>query len=97
MLPKNPGFTAVAVLTLALGIGANTALFSVADQILLRPIPISDADRLLAIREGHKQRPGPSGVSGPVFQELRAHTDLFAGVAAYQTAQLALIREGRQR
>ena len=56
MLAKKPGLTIAMVLTLSLGIGAGTAIFSVVDKVLLRPLPLTDAGRLLTIREADPQR-----------------------------------------
>ncbi len=79
-LRRSPGFSAVAVLTLALGIGANTAIFSVFDAVLLRPLPYRDADRLYVIHEI-----GRGGMVGPVnalhFREWRASTRSFEDMA----------------
>src|SRR6266567_2323049 len=60
-LGKNSGFTAVAILTLGLAIGANTAIFSVVDATLLRPLPYPDSDRLVAIRSVSPSRELPDG------------------------------------
>ena len=70
-LLKNPGFTAVAVLTLALGIGANTAIFSVVNAVLLRPLPYTESDRLVWLSERSRNFPTMS-VSYPNFTDWRA-------------------------
>ncbi len=83
MLWKNPGFTAVAVLTLALGIGANTAMFSFVNAILLRPLPFKEPDRLVMVFENLpsdglvQQR-----IGAPVLGEWRRQTTSFEGLAA---------------
>jgi predicted permease len=80
-LRRAPAFTAAIVITLALGIGANTAMFSVIDALLLRPLPVPDPDRLVAVYRG------ASGTEGafayPDFEELSARTDVLSGVAAW--------------
>ena len=83
MLVRNPGLTVAALLTLALGIGANTAIFSVMDKVFIRPLPLADAERLLTIRETNPQRAQGAGVSGPVLQQLAGFTDLFEELTAY--------------
>src|SRR5207253_286622 len=71
MLRKNPGFTSVAVLTLALGIGANTAIFSLIDVILLRPLPVRDSDHVVVLKWGAHNVPSYQGYSSFGY----CHTD----------------------
>src|SRR6266478_2156124 len=83
MLAKSPGFTAVAVVTLALGIGANTAIFSVIDAVLLNRMPYPNADRLVMVWE---QNPGRGWfrniVSAANFVDWRKLNQVFTGMAA---------------
>jgi predicted permease len=82
MLRKNPGFTVVAILTLALGIGANTAVFSVANKVLLEPLPFPHADRVVLMQRSYPQGDVPQ-VSIPKFMVWREQTRTFQAVAAY--------------
>jgi putative ABC transport system permease protein len=83
MLLKKPGFTAVAILALALGVGANTAIFSVVNGVLLRPLPFKNPDRLVRLGEWSKQVPGMS-ISYPNFKDWREQNHVFDGIAATQ-------------
>src|SRR5215831_9489446 len=84
MLRKNPGFTFVAALVLALGIGANTAIFSIVDVVLFRPLPVSDSNELVRIFGGETRGNASWGyLSLPEYQEYRDRTSAFSGLAAY--------------
>lgn len=81
-LAKRPGFTAIAVLTLALGIGASTAIFSVVDGVLLRSLPYPGADQIVQLREVN-QRGNRVAFAEPNFLDLRARSHSFASMAQY--------------
>ena len=82
-LLKNPGFTAVAVLTLALGIGANTAIFSFVNTILLRPLPYRDPDQLVMVFETRAtDSSSKEPVAAPMLGEWRKQSSVFEGLAA---------------
>ena len=81
MLARTPGFTAVAVLTLALGIGANTAIFTLLDQVLLRLLPVKDPQQLilLTMRGRHYgSNWGGNAISHPMFRDFRDHNEVFS-------------------
>ncbi|HXT38989.1 MAG TPA: ABC transporter permease [Candidatus Angelobacter sp.] len=94
-LLKNPGFTAVAVLTLALGIGANTAIFSIINGVLLKPLPYPESSRLVALFENHREQ-GQDFVplSAPAFTDWRAQSTVFEDLAAYQPGGFDLTGTG---
>ena len=95
MLRKSPGFTAVAVLTLALGIGANTAIFSVVNAVLLRPLPYVNSGQLVFVSDA-KPEAGISGLgmSYPTFMELRDHNRAFDAIAGFGAHALVLTGSG---
>src|SRR6266480_817409 len=83
LLRKSPGFTVVAVLTLALGVSANTAVFSIVDAVLLRDLPYRDAERLVAVWCAEIGQPGTKiFASYGDFEEFKAHSQSFDQLAA---------------
>ena len=91
MLLKKPGFTLIAVITLALGIGANTAIFSVVNAVLLRALPYAEPERLVALWESNTERPmSRNSISYPNFFDWRAQSQSFEWMASYYTIPLDL-------
>jgi len=93
MLLKTPGFALIAVLTLALGIGANTAIFSVVNAVLLRPLPLEEAGRLVWVAERHEQIPSRM-ISYPNFLDWRARSRSFEAMAITRGWQTTLTGAG---
>ncbi len=92
-LAKSPGFTAVTLFTLALGIGANSAIFSVVDGVLIRPLPYPEPDRLAVVRETYGG--GEVGtVSGANFLDWKARTHQFESLAASRGVAVTLLGTG---
>lgn len=91
LIRKNPGFSAVVVLTLAVGIGANTAIFSVVNAVMLRSLPFKDPDRLVRLNESNPERGWPTfSVSHPNFLDWRERNQTFAAIAATSGASANL-------
>jgi putative ABC transport system permease protein len=81
---RSPGFTVTAVAALALGIGANAAIFSVVDTVLLKPLPFPNADRIVILMNSSPQGNGPAA-SVPKYNVWRSQTQALQDVAAYDT------------
>ena len=88
MLVRSPAFTLIAALSLALGIGANTAIFSLVNAVLLRPIPVEDAARLASVFTTDQRNPGNLPISHLNYKDLRDQNQVFSGMAAFTFAQV---------
>jgi len=98
MLSKNPSFAIIAVLTLALGIGATTAMFSVVNGVLLSPFPFAEPDRLFTIKEKiPKLGPTPTTVPAPDVLTYQRETKSFTDVAGYKESTYDLTGQGEPR
>jgi predicted permease len=94
-LLSNPGFTLVAALIMALGIGANSAIFSVVNAVLLRPLPVESPGELVEIYTQEEEDDFPITQSYPDYLDIRARDDLFSGVAAYTLSFFGLSHGAR--
>jgi putative ABC transport system permease protein len=95
MLRKKPGFTLVAVLTLALGIGANVAIFSLTDAVLLQSLPVRAPQQLTTIAALEPNAQVDNSFSYPMYQDLRDKNSVFSGVLARGGAQMNISYDGR--
>ncbi len=97
VLTRNPTFTAVALLTLAIGIGANTAIFSVVNAVLLKPLPYPDAEHIVRVGEERavmRGLSGPSVITNDTFLNLREEADALEHLAGYRPAAFTLTGAG---
>jgi putative ABC transport system permease protein len=92
-LGRSPGYTAVAVITLALGIGATTAIFTAVDHVLLRPLPYQEPERLVMLFE-HNDKGGRTSVSWPNFQDWRARARTIESMAAFRGGPMTVLGAG---
>ena len=104
MLAKYPGFTAVAVVTLALGIGANTAIFQVVDAVRLRTLPVKNPEQLVSIqlvdttgRRGSQETWYSFALTNPLWEQIRDHQRVFSGVLAWANFDSNLAPAGEKR
>src|SRR5580704_8829737 len=93
-LRRSPGFAAAAILSLALGIGANTAIFSLIDAVILKSLPVQNPGELVQVMVGQERY---DGFSNPVWEQLRDRQDVFLGIFAYGRWGFDLSQGGAER
>ena len=103
LLRLNPGFAAVAILSLALGIGANTSIFQLLDAVRLRTLPVKDPQQLAVVRIEDRQwnsgrfQGGYSELTNPIWEQIRDHQEAFSGMFAWGPDQFNLATGGEAR
>jgi len=98
MLVKNPGFTLIAVLTLALGIGANTAIYSLGNVFMFRPLPVKDAGRLAVVAVKYHKDDDPSQLSYLDFQDYKKESgDVFSEMTFYDLNLVGIGYQGTRK
>src|SRR5271169_218460 len=93
MMHRNPGFTAVAVLSLALGIGANTAIFSLLNTLMLRTLPVQDPGGLVELLTKYPGQTHWNAFSWQAYQHIRDHSQAFSSVIAVSEPWLPQVRD----
>src|SRR5512146_1071244 len=97
-LRRSPGFALITILTLGLGIGATTAIFSLVNTVVLRPLPFAEPERIMDVSPGRQQTPGgpvfPGGFSYPDFFDYRSQNHSFEAIASYHDTDMTLTGRG---
>ena len=94
MFGKNPGFTLIVSLTLALGIGANTAIFSLMDDLMLKTLPVEKPGELVVFAAGTQDADSATSLTYPIWEEIRDRQDVFSGVLAWSGQDFDLAQGG---
>src|SRR5438128_1542642 len=94
MLLKRPGLTLIAVLTLGLGIGANTAIFSLVNTVLLRPLPVDRPEQLVSLNSVSPTGDNLPAFSYPNYRDFRDRNDVLAGLLCYRFSPISLSNNG---
>src|SRR5215831_3007575 len=94
MLARNPGFTAIAILSLALGIGVNTSIFSLVNAALLKPLPVERPEQIVSLRASLKGGNDTYNFSFPAYQDIQERSSAFSGMAAARFVTVGLSSGG---